>query len=142
MVELRANYTVTARRLEFAILTGGRSGEARGACWGEFDADATHWTVAAERMKAGREHPVPLSAPALAILETMAKLRRGNDAGELIFPSMKPGKPLSSRSRTTSKQVASKLMPATDAAATSAFASADRTAMPTAAQMFSESCSA
>lgn len=71
-----------ARALEFAILTAARSGEVRGAVWKEFDLEAALWTVPAARMKAGREHRVPLSAAALALLKAQPK--GGGDA--LVFP--------------------------------------------------------
>jgi integrase len=74
---------------EFIILTAARSGEVRGAMWSEIDFETRRWTIPAERMKAGREHRIPLSARAVAILEE----RRGNGSG-LIFPSDK-GKPYS-----------------------------------------------
>ena len=79
--------------LRFLILTAARSGEARGATWGEIDMKAKTWTVPAERMKADREHRVPLSAPALAILQEMAQL--GTDPARLVFPGQAKGKPLS-----------------------------------------------
>jgi integrase len=62
-----------ARAVEFVIYTGSRSGEVRGATWGEIDLDHKLWTIPAERMKKGEEHRVPLSAPALAILEAMPR---------------------------------------------------------------------
>ena len=65
MIDLRAQNSVSARALEFVILTAVRSGEATGALWSEIDLKAGIWTVPAERMKAGVEHRVPLSAPAL-----------------------------------------------------------------------------
>ena len=82
-----------ARCLQFLILTAARSGEARGARWNEIDLDAALWTVPAERMKAGRDHRVPLSEPALAILREMMPLKRRPDG--LVFPGGKPGSPLS-----------------------------------------------
>jgi integrase len=57
-----------ARALHFVILTAGRSGEVLGARWDEIDLDEQVWTVPATRMKAGKEHRVPLSKEALAIL--------------------------------------------------------------------------
>ncbi len=59
-----------ARALEFAILTAARSGEVRGALWAEIDMEEAVWTVPAERMKAGKEHRVPLSRAALAVLQS------------------------------------------------------------------------
>ncbi|MDE4909924.1 integrase arm-type DNA-binding domain-containing protein [Methylobacterium sp. 092160098-2] len=78
--------------LRFTILTAARSGETRGLIWGEVDMAAALWTVPAERMKAGRLHRVPLSAPALAILASV----RPDGAGpsDLVFPS-RAGTPLS-----------------------------------------------
>ena len=60
---------MAARALEFAILTAARTGEVLGARWGEIDLTAKVWTVPADRMKAGREHRVPLCDAALAVLE-------------------------------------------------------------------------
>ena len=75
MAELRQQEGVAARALEFAILTAARTGEVIGARWDEINLDERLWTVPAERMKAGREHRVPLSDAALAILEQMAAIR-------------------------------------------------------------------
>ena len=69
MARLRERPALAARCLEFTILTAARSGEALGATWGEIDMEAAVWTVPKERMKARREHRVPLSPAALAILE-------------------------------------------------------------------------
>jgi integrase len=70
-----------AKALAFAILTAARSGEVRGMTWGEVDDDAAVWTVPAERMKAGKEHRVPLTSAARALLGA-----RG-ERGALVFPS-------------------------------------------------------
>ena len=70
--------------LEFLILTAARSGEVRGARWSEIDRDAAVWTVPAERMKAQREHRVPLSDRALAVLDEARQLA---DGAGLVFPS-------------------------------------------------------
>ncbi len=75
------------RALEFAALTASRSGEVRGAVWSEFDLDRAIWVVPGERMKMGKEHRVPLTAPALALLKTLPKL----DGSDLVFPSSKGG---------------------------------------------------
>lgn len=80
---LRAKGGTGARALEFLMLTAARSGEVRGAAWSEIDLEAGTWTVAAERMKAGREHRVPLSAPALALLKGLTP----DDGQSLVFPS-------------------------------------------------------
>ncbi|WP_308616325.1 tyrosine-type recombinase/integrase [Massilia arenae] len=68
MTQLRQREGVSARAIEFAILTACRSGEVRGATWDEFDLDAKLWAIPAERMKAGKEHRVPLSTSAIALL--------------------------------------------------------------------------
>ena len=75
----------TIAAFEFLVLTAARSGEVRGMEWNEVDPDAAIWMVPAERMKAGREHRVPLSPQAVAILED-AQERTGG-AG-LVFPSV------------------------------------------------------
>ncbi len=93
MARLAESKGTAARCLQFAILTAARSGEARGARWNEIDLDAGLWTVPASRMKAGREHRVPLSAPALAILAEMLPLKRRPDG--LVFPGGRPGALLS-----------------------------------------------
>ena len=82
-----------AAALRFTILTAARSGEVRGATWAEIDEEAAVWTVPAERMKAGREHRVPLAPAALAEIRALRPLARGDD--DLVFPSAKPGRPLS-----------------------------------------------
>ena len=92
MADLRRRDGISARALEFLVLTAARTGEVIGARWSEVNlADAT-WTVPATRMKAGREHRVPLSPRALAILEDMPT---SGDA--FVFPGGKPGKPLHNR---------------------------------------------
>ena len=69
---------------EFLVLTAGRSGEVRAARWEEIDRDTAIWTIPAVRMKAGREHRVPLSARALAVLEQAGELA---GSGGLVFQS-------------------------------------------------------
>lgn len=81
---LRASEGVAAVALEFTILTAARTGEVIGARWSEFNLGVGIWTVPAERMKAEREHRVPLSGRAIAILEAMRKLRR--DGSDTVFP--------------------------------------------------------
>ena len=73
--------------LRFLILTAARSGEVRGATWEEIDLAAATWTVPASRMKAGKEHVVPLSRAALDVLEAAAKARTGGEA-EPIFAGL------------------------------------------------------
>jgi integrase len=80
MATLRQNGSVGASALEFTILTAARTGEALGATWDEFDAKV--WTIPAERMKGGREHRVPLSDAALALLRQM----RGVRTNDFVFP--------------------------------------------------------
>ena len=91
MLRLQAADGLGARALELAILTAGRTNEVLGATWAEIDLEAAQWTIPAARMKAGREHRVPLSGAALALLRRLATVREG----EHVFAGMKPGKPLS-----------------------------------------------
>lgn len=74
MERLRQCEGIGARALEFAILTAARSGEVRGAAWDEIDMDAGVWTVPAGRMKAGKEHRVPLSDAALTLLRGVPQM--------------------------------------------------------------------
>lgn len=76
-----------ARALEFAALTAARSGEVRGAQWSEIDLPRALWVIPAERMKMGREHRVPLSAAAVALLEALPRLGEC----DMVFPSSKGG---------------------------------------------------
>lgn len=78
MTDLRQRDGVAARALEFAILTAARSGEVRGMQWEELDRATKTWTVPAARMKAGKEHRVPLSDKAMAIINTRPTIE-GND---------------------------------------------------------------
>jgi integrase len=78
------------RALEFAILTAARSGEVLGARWEEIDFVAKVWTVPPARMKAGKEHRVPLSDRAMAILDDLQQAR----LSDFVFPGFKPGCPL------------------------------------------------
>jgi integrase len=98
MARLREQDGIAARALEFAILTAGRTGEVIGACWREIDTIEKIWTVPAQRMKADREHRVPLSDRALTILQEMAPLRQsidGREGGDFVFPGGRRGRPLS-----------------------------------------------
>jgi integrase len=83
MAALRQQEGLSARCLEFVILTACRSGEARLATWREIDLSRELWTIPAKRMKAGREHVVPLSKPALALLEALPRI----EGCDLVFPS-------------------------------------------------------
>jgi integrase len=89
MKALRLQSGVAARALEFLILTAARTGEVIAARAAEIDGSV--WTIPAERMKGGKEHRVPLSAPALAIVERI-KAEHGD---VYLFSGAKPGKPLS-----------------------------------------------
>jgi integrase len=89
MAALRTQDGVSARALEFLILTAARTGEVIGARQDEIKDKV--WTVPARRMKGGAEHRVPLSAAALAIVETM-KQEQGRD---FRFPGGKRDRPLS-----------------------------------------------
>lgn len=91
MASLRSQGGIGARALEFLILTAARTGEVIGARWDEFDLAQKVWIVPAERMKAGKEHRVPLSAAALAIVEAMQEARES----AFVFPGGKKGQPLS-----------------------------------------------
>ena len=85
--------------LEFAALTAARTGEVLGARWREIDLAAKVWTVPADRMKAGREHRVPLSDAALAVLDTVRPLaltRDGEpDPAAPVFPGLRRALPMS-----------------------------------------------
>ena len=72
IADLRQQGGAAAKALEFAILTAARTGEVIGARWEEIDVEARLWVVPAERMKAGREHRVPLSDAAMAIITRIA----------------------------------------------------------------------
>ena len=85
-VELRGRDSISARALEFTILTAARTGEVIGANWYEFDLKARTWTIPAERMKAGREHKVPLCDRAVEILHGLK--RHGERAFELSNMAM------------------------------------------------------
>jgi integrase len=91
MAALANDHSMASQCLRFLILTGARSGEARAATWGEFDLDAAVWTLPAEHMKARREHRVPLSEPALAIVIALAPVR----TGALVFAGRVRGRPVS-----------------------------------------------
>jgi integrase len=94
LAELRAMEGVSARALEFCLLTAARSGEVLGARWREMDLGSGVWTVPASRMKAGREHRVALSPATVALLR--ATLPMGIHAGPdaLVFPGRGGGGPL------------------------------------------------
>jgi integrase len=92
MAELRRQEGIAAKALEFVILTAARSGEARETPWeGEINTADKVWIVPAPRMKLKREHRVPLTEPALAIIAYMREVRQN----DYIFPGDKPDDPLS-----------------------------------------------
>jgi integrase len=96
IAELRKREGTAARALEFAIYAAARSGEVLGARWSEFDfdnVDGPLWIVPAERMKARKEHRVPLAPHALQIAKDMARSR----SGEFVFPNAPSGRSLSPR---------------------------------------------
>lgn len=88
---VKAMEGVSPKALEFAILTATRTGEVVGARWPEIDTENALWTIPAERMKAGKEHRVPLSKRALEILASLPR-EKGNDA---VFIGDKKGQGLS-----------------------------------------------
>ncbi|MFA7584925.1 MAG: integrase arm-type DNA-binding domain-containing protein [Novosphingobium sp.] len=92
MSKLRERPALAARALELTILTAARTSEVLHATWSEFDLEGRTWTIPAERMKAGREHRVPLSPAAIELLEDLKR------ADELVFPGQLRDKPLSNMS--------------------------------------------
>lgn len=91
MIELGQQEGIAARALEFAILTAARTGEVIGARWGEINITERLWTIPADRMKAGKEHRVPLSDAALAIVAAMAAIR----SCDFVFAGGKANRPIS-----------------------------------------------
>lgn len=85
MMQLRQQVGLGARAVEFAILTAARSGEVRGAMWEEIDLDEGTWTIPASRMKAGKEHRIPLSKVAVDLLRALPRIENS----PLVFPSTK-----------------------------------------------------
>jgi integrase len=91
VAKLRKRDAVAALALEFTILTAARSGEVLGARWREIDFGAMIWSIPPERMKAAREHRIPLSKRTVAILYKMNEVR----TGEHVFPGSVRSRPLS-----------------------------------------------
>jgi len=91
METLRQQKGISASALEFLILTATRTNETVGARWSEIEFNKKTWTIPGDRIKAGKEHRVPLSAAALAILKKMQSISRD----DFVFPGGKPKKPLS-----------------------------------------------
>lgn len=94
LADLRgAKVTFGRLALEGLVLTAARSGEIRGVCWSELDLDKALWTIPGGRMKAGKEHVVPLSQQALDLFERAARLRVAD--ADFVFPGSKRGAPMS-----------------------------------------------
>lgn len=93
IAELRKRESFSRLALELAILTAARSGEVRGAMWDEVDTEAGLWTIPKHRMKAYREHVVPLTKPAIRIIERCLELRFRDCP--LVFPGTRGSQPLS-----------------------------------------------
>ncbi|WP_321942755.1 tyrosine-type recombinase/integrase [Paraburkholderia tropica] len=91
MNKLRAGEGIAARALELLILTATRTNEVIGATWQEFDLSEGVWAIPAERMKMGKEHRVPLSIRALALVKAQHEVTRG----DYVFPGARDKKPLS-----------------------------------------------
>lgn len=87
LADLRKREGFPARALEFLALTAARSGEVRGAAWDEIDLDKALWIIPAQRMKMKREHRVPLTAEAVALLKALPKL----EGNPLVFPGARGG---------------------------------------------------
>jgi len=87
MAELRKHAGMSPRALEFAILTAARSGEVRGATWSEINLKSLRWTIPASRMKREKEHVVPLSAAAVALLESLPSMGKS----DIVFPAPRGG---------------------------------------------------
>lgn len=90
VAKLRETDTIAARAFEFTILTAVRTGEAIGATWAEISLEERVWIIPASRMKAGREHRVPLTSRAIEVLGEMKPL-----GGAFVFPGRLPKRPMS-----------------------------------------------
>jgi integrase len=96
LATLRTQEGTAARALEFTILTAARTGETIGAGWDEFNLSEKAWIVPSGRMKAGKEHRVPLADRAVEILSNMRPASDTAETGsQFVFPGGKPGLPLS-----------------------------------------------
>jgi integrase len=94
VAKVRAQPGLAAQALLLTILTASRSSEVLCAKWAEIDLTKAVWTVPGARMKAGREHRVPLSEPALVVLRGLLPLR-DDEFGGWVFPGARKGRPLS-----------------------------------------------
>lgn len=92
MMDLRQREGIAAAAMEFLILTTARTGEVLGTTWDELDLRKPVWTIPGERMKNGKEHQVPLSPAAVAVLERMSNI---TNSGEYVFFGQSSGRPLS-----------------------------------------------
>jgi integrase len=90
MAELRQHPGLAPQAMKLLILTATRTAECIAARWSEIDFDNDVWTIPGERIKAGREHRIPLSPPVVALLRKLAEAK----TNEFVFPG-RPGKPLS-----------------------------------------------
>ena len=88
MVELRKRDGIAPRALEFAILTAARSGEVRGMAWSEVDESNSTWIIPAERMKARKEHRIPLPTAARDLLENLPRI----EGSDFVFSAPRGGK--------------------------------------------------
>jgi integrase len=95
VARLRERDAIAAKALEFLILTAARAGEVFGATWGEIDLSSKVWVVPAARMKAGKEHRVPLPPRAIEILQSVDGLREAGASTDYLFPGARKGRPLS-----------------------------------------------
>jgi integrase len=93
MVKLRQEASPAAKCLQFIVLTAARLVEATEATWAEIDFEGRTWTVPAARMKAGKEHRVPLSDAAIMVLEAMRAVRMS----DFVFPGLRDGRPVGTR---------------------------------------------
>ena len=91
MTKVRAVGTIGAAALEFTILNASRPGEAMGAVWAEIDLNAALWVIPATRMKSGKEHRVPISTRAVAILKDM----KSKSFSDYVFPGIRAKRPIS-----------------------------------------------
>ena len=91
VARLRDQKGISARGLEFLILTASRTGEVRGMTWSEIELEARVWAIPAQRMKAGREHRVPLTQRCVDILQKMLEVK----ISDYVFPGQKEKMPLS-----------------------------------------------
>ena len=101
MRELRDVKTISARALEFTVLTAARTSEVLKATWDEIDLKAKVWSIPAQRMKGNRPHRVPLSDRAMQIINSLPR-----DGSDWLFPGSRPGRPLAALSAETADAIA------------------------------------